>query len=251
MFSKLLRTTLIAICSLLALSILLVLLMRWVNLPYSALMLERQISAKLAGESYTSERIWTPWQSLPDHLKMAVIAAEDQQFDSHHGFDLAAIRAAIAHNQNADSIRGASTISQQVAKNMFLWSARSWPRKGLEVWFTFWIEVLWSKERILEVYLNIAEWGPGIFGAQAAAQYHFNTGAAYLSNQQAYVLAAVLPSPLTRSASQPSAATLQRARWIARQVQQLGASHYLNKLKPKYPEWVNNLSDKADGLFSL
>src|SRR5699024_3980771 len=183
---------------------------------------EQQISAKLTGQPYRSQRTWLAWSKLPDHLKMAVIAAEDQQFAHHHGFDIAAIRAAFAHNRSASTLRGASTLSQQVAKNTFLWSSRSWLRKALEAWFTLWIELLWSKERILEVYLNSAEWGPGIFGAEAAAQYHFNTSAAYLSNQQAYLLAAVLPNPLQRSASKPSSATQQRARWIGQQVRQLG-----------------------------
>lgn len=228
MLSKILRTVLTTLLALLALSILLVLMMRWVNPPASALMLERQLTE----ENYSSQRIWIPWQSLPNNLKMAVIAGEDQQFSEHYGFDLAAIRAALSYNQSGSSIRGASTISQQVAKNTFLWSSRSWPRKALEAWFTLWIELLWDKERILEVYLNSAEWGPGIFGAEAAAQYHFNTTATNLSDQQAYLLAAILPSPLLRSASQPSTATAQRARWIAQQVRQLGSAQYLNKLKP-------------------
>ena len=228
MLGKMLRTLLTTLLVLLALSVLLVLLLRWLNPPVSALMLERQFGE----ENYSSQRTWVPWQSLPNNLKMAVIAGEDQQFSEHYGFDLAAIRAALSYNQSSSSIRGASTISQQVAKNTFLWSSRSWPRKALEAWFTLWIEVLWSKERILEVYLNSAEWGPGIFGAEAAAQYHFNTTADKLSNQQAYLLAAILPSPLLRSASQPSAATAQRARWIAQQVRQLGSTQYLNKLSP-------------------
>lgn len=251
MLRKLFRTLLLTLLTCMALSIILVLLLRWVNLPFSALMLERQIEAKLSGQNYTAKRIWQPWHTLPDHLKMAVIAAEDQQFSSHHGFDLAAIRAALRYNQQGSSIRGASTLSQQVAKNTFLWSSRSWPRKILEAWFTAWIELLWSKERILEVYLNSAEWGPGIFGAQAAAQYHFNTGAAYLSIQQSYLLAAILPSPLKRSASQPSAATQQRARWIRRQVQQLGASNYLHALKPSYPGWILTLGTQARSVFSF
>ena len=244
MLRKLFRTLLLTLICAMALSIFLVLIMRWVNVPYSALMIERQLEAHFAGEDYSAKRIWQPWNILPDHLKMAVIAAEDQQFSNHYGFDIEAIRAALAFNQQGNSIRGASTISQQVAKNTFLWSSRSWPRKALEAWFTLWIELLWSKERILEVYLNSAEWGPGIFGAQAAAQYHFNTSAAYLSNQQAYLLAAVLPNPLQRSASKPSTATQQRARWIGQQVRQLGGSHYLNSLKPVYPEWFQNSSDK-------
>ena len=240
---KLLRLLLFTVLGGAVLSIALVLLLRWVDPPVSALMLERQLTAKISGQTYSAERTWKPWHTLPDHLKMAVIAAEDQLFATHYGFDVEAIRAALNYNEQNNNIRGASTLSQQVAKNTFLWSSRSWTRKALEAWFTAWIELLWNKERILEVYLNSAEWGPGIFGAEAAAQYHFNTGAAYLTNQQAYVLAAVLPSPLTRSAGQPSAATQQRAQWIARQVRQLGSSHYLNSLKPMHSEWLPPISE--------
>lgn len=245
------RSAVKTLLALMLLSILLVLSIRWLNPPFSALMLEQQISAKLTGQSYQSQRTWIPWQNLPDNLKMAVIAGEDQQFASHYGFDIAAIRAAIAHNQSSSSIRGASTLSQQVAKNTFLWSSRSWLRKALEAWFTVWIELLWSKERILEVYLNSAEWGPGVFGAEAAAQYHFHRSAPYLSNQQAYLLAAVLPSPLTRSPSQPSAATARRAQWIGKQVQQLGASHYLKQLKSSEATWFSTLKNKSAEFFSF
>jgi len=228
---KTFRYTALTLLVLTVLSILAVLSVRWINPPFSALMLEQQIRATLTGQPYRSQRTWLAWNKLPDNLKMAVIAAEDQQFAHHHGFDIAAIRAAFAHNRSTNTIRGASTLSQQVAKNTFLWSSRSWLRKALEAWFTVWVELLWSKERILEVYLNSAEWGPGIFGAEAAAQYHFQISAAYLSNQQAYLLAAVLPSPLTRNPSQPSAATAQRAQWISKQVQQLGAGYYLKQLE--------------------
>lgn len=251
MLRKFFRSTLLMLLALMALSVLLVLSLRWITPPFSALMLEQQLSAKLAGQRYQSQRTWTPWQSIPDNLKMAVIAGEDQQFANHHGFDIDAIRAAIAHNQSNNSIRGASTLSQQVAKNTFLWSSRSWLRKALEAWFTVWIELLWSKERILEVYLNSAEWGPGIFGAEAAAQYHFQISAPYLSNQQAYLLAAVLPSPLTRSPSQPSAATAQRARWISKQVQQLGAGHYLKQLEPTDSTWFSTVRHTLANLFSF
>ena len=231
MFRKVARKFSIILLILLSLSVLWVLALRWVNPPASALMVEQQIKALLNGQEYNSQRPWTPWAQLPDNLKMAVIAAEDQQFAEHYGFDLPAIRAALSYNSSNQRIRGASTISQQVAKNTFLWSSRSWIRKAFEAWFTLWVEVFWSKERILEVYLNSAEWGPGVFGAEAAARYHFNTSATTLSNQQAYLLAAILPSPLKRSASQPSAATARQAQWIARQVRQLGAGHYLKQLK--------------------
>ncbi len=184
MLRKLFRTLILTLICIMAFSILLVLIMRWVNLPYSALMLERQLEAYFAGEDYHATRIWQPWHTLPDHLKMAVIAAEDQQFASHYGFDLAAIRAALTYNQQSKSIRGASTISQQVAKNTFLWSSRSWTRKALEAWFTLWIELLWSKERILEVYLNSAEWGAWGFRRSSCGALSFQYRRC-LSNQSA------------------------------------------------------------------
>jgi monofunctional biosynthetic peptidoglycan transglycosylase len=161
---------------------------------------------------------------------MAVIAAEDQKFAEHWGFDVAAIRAALRHNERGGALRGASTLSQQVAKNLFLWSGRSWPRKALEAWFTGLIELLWPKQRILEVYLNSVEWGDGIFGAQAAARHHFAVDAPRLNAQQASQLAAVLPNPRRWSAGRPDRYVLNRAAWIRQQMRQLGGSRYLQRL---------------------
>ncbi|OEC35092.1 monofunctional biosynthetic peptidoglycan transglycosylase [Pseudomonas cuatrocienegasensis] len=218
-------------------SCLLVLVLRWVPPPGSALMVERKIESWIDGKPIDLQRTWVSWDALPDDLKMAVIAAEDQKFAEHWGFDVAAIQAALAHNQAGGSVRGASTLSQQVAKNLFLWSGRSWLRKGIEVWFTGLVELLWPKQRILEVYLNSAEWSEGVFGAEAAAHHHFNTGASYLSARQASLLAAVLPNPREWSASRPSAYVNQRANWIRQQVRQLGGSHYLTRLGGTYPAW--------------
>ena len=214
-----------------ALSVLLVLVLRWVPPPVTALMIERKVESWSGGDSIDLQRSWRPWKQLPDDLKMSVIAAEDQKFADHWGFDIAAIRAAFEHNERGGSLRGASTLSQQVAKNLFLWSGRSWLRKGLEVWFTGWIELLWPKQRILEVYLNSVEWGSGIFGAEAAAQHHFGIGAPYLSVNQASQLAAVLPNPREWDAGQPGPHVRSRAAWIRKQVRQLGGSGYLNKLQ--------------------
>ncbi|SFA86930.1 monofunctional biosynthetic peptidoglycan transglycosylase [Azotobacter beijerinckii] len=211
-------------------SLLLVLTLRWLPPPGSALMVERELESWLDGRPLELRREWRPWEELPDDLKMAVIAAEDQHFAEHWGFDLAAIRAALKHNELGGTLRGASTLSQQVAKNLFLWSGRSWLRKGIETWFTALIELCWPKQRILEVYLNSAEWGDGIFGAEAAARHHFGIGAPYLSTRQASLLAAVLPNPRERSASAPSAYVGHRANWIARQIRQLGGSAYLERL---------------------
>lgn len=219
------------LCWLAALSVLLVLVLRWVPPPFTALMIERKLESWHTGESIDLQRHWRPWGELPDDLKIAVIAAEDQKFARHWGFDVAAIRAALAHNGRGGSLRGASTLSQQVAKNLFLWSGRSWARKGLEAWFTAWIELLWSKQRILEVYLNSVEWGDGIFGAEAAARHHFGVGAPSLSARQASQLAAVLPNPRAWSAGQPSAYVANRAAWIRQQVRQLGGNAYLRTLQ--------------------
>ncbi|MGE8361881.1 monofunctional biosynthetic peptidoglycan transglycosylase [Pseudomonas sp.] len=209
----------------------LVLLFRWVPPPGTALMVERKVESWIDGQPIDLQRTWRPWRELPDDLKLAVIAAEDQKFADHWGFDIGAIQAAISHNQQGGSVRGASTLSQQVAKNLFLWSGRSWLRKGIEVWFTGLIELLWPKQRILEVYLNSAEWGVGVFGAEAAAQHHFGKGAPYLSRQQASLLAAVLPNPREWSASRPGSDVSRRAGWIRQQMWQLGGSHYLNRLQ--------------------
>lgn len=141
-----------------AASVVLVAVLRWVPPPGTMVMVERKVGSWVDGQPIDLQRDWRSWEQLPDSLKVAVIAGEDQHFAEHHGFDLPAIQQALAHNERGGSIRGASTLSQQVAKNVFLWSGRSWLRKGLEAWFTLLIETLWTKQRILEVYLNSAEW---------------------------------------------------------------------------------------------
>ncbi len=214
-------------------SVALVLVFRVVPPPGTALMVERKIESWIDGEPIDLQRDWEPWDRISDDLKVAVIAGEDQKFASHHGFDFTAIQAALAHNERGGTIRGASTLSQQVAKNQFLWSGRSWLRKGLEVWFTALIELFWSKERILEVYLNSAEWDEGVFGAQAAARHHFGVDASRLSRQQASLLAAVLPNPRNWSASRPSTYVARRAGWIRQQMSQLGGDGYLQQLQSR------------------
>lgn len=227
---------------LLCLSVVPVVLFRWVPVPGSMIMVERWVQARMDGTPISLQHQWKPYREIPDHMKMAVIAAEDQNFAHHHGFDMAAIRAAVEHNRQGGRLRGASTISQQTAKNVFLWSGRSWLRKGLESWYTLWIELLWPKQRILEVYLNVAEWDEGVFGVEAAAQHHFGRGASYLSTQQAATLAAVLPNPRNWSASQPSAHVQRRALWIQRQINQLGGPHYLREMEKgqqwSRPDWL-------------
>ncbi len=212
------------------LSLLLVLPWRWIDPPLTALMAERQTSAWLEQQPLDIQHSWRPWTELPDSLKLAVLAAEDQKFPQHHGFDTGAILAAFRHNSAGGALRGASTISQQVAKNMFLWSGRSWLRKGLEAWFTLLLESCWSKQRILEIYLNSAEWDRGIFGAQAAARHYFGADASHLTLQQASLLAAILPDPVGRDAAHPAPQGRARASWIRQQIRQLGGARYLDRL---------------------
>jgi len=211
-------------------SVAVVVIFRFVPPPGTMLMVERKIESWVEGEPIDLQRSWRAWDEISDDLKVAVIAGEDQKFAEHWGFDIAAIRAAFVHNEEGGSLRGASTLSQQVAKNVFLWSGRSWLRKGLEAWFTGLIEIFWSKQRILEVYLNSAEWDEGVFGAEAAARHHFDVGAPYLSRQQASLLAAVLPNPRNWSASRPSPYVARRAGWIRKQMSQLGGNDYLVRL---------------------
>ena len=173
---------------------------------------------------------WVSLKEISPHLLIAVVAAEDQKFPNHYGFDLKAIQSALEENKNKKKLRGASTITQQVAKNAFLWSKKSLFRKGIEAYFTLLIETLWPKWRILEVYLNIAEFGPNIFGAKNAAFTHFKKSTAQLTKHEASILAAVLPSPHKLNASKPSGYVLQRAEYILNQADYLGGVGYLKSI---------------------
>jgi monofunctional glycosyltransferase len=183
--------------------------------PFTPLMVKRlyQQSTDPKREMRLSKD-WTSIEHISDAMQIAVLCAEDQAFLEHEGFDLKAIQKALKHNKRSKRQRGASTISQQTAKNVFLWPTRSWLRKGFEVYFTTLIEAIWSKERIIEVYLNVAEWGDGIYGAEAAAQHYFNKPAAQLNREEAALLAAVLPGPLKYSVKNPSDYIRKRQRWI-------------------------------------
>ncbi len=205
-----------------------VLLLRVVDPPTSAFMLERAWQAFRAGDvDFELRYAWVDWDALSPYLPVALVAAEDQNFPTHSGFDLEAIDQALASNARGGRMRGASTISQQVAKNMFLWGGRSWLRKGIEAWYTLLIEAFWSKQRILEVYANIAEFGDGIYGAEAAAQAFFAKPAQRLTAQESARLAAVLPSPKRYSVRSPSPYVQRRAAWIAQQARNLGGPVYL------------------------
>jgi len=214
----LLRAALLAVGA----SVALVLLLRWVPPPTSAFMLAERVSAMAGGDfGYSNAYDWEPLERISPHAAMAAIAAEDQQFPFHAGFDFESIRKAVQHNAKSKRKRGASTISQQVAKNLFLWSGRSWVRKGLEVWFTVLIEAAWPKERILEVYLNVAEFGRGTWGVQAAAQKFFGKDAARLTRREAATLAAVLPNPKRFRVDRPSPYVQRRRDWIMAQMRAL------------------------------
>lgn len=165
---------------------------------------------------------WVSLQRLSPHLQLAVVCAEDQDFLEHEGFDFEAIEKAYKYNKTHKRKRGASTISQQTAKNVFLWPNRSWLRKGLEVYFTFLIETLWSKERIMTAYLNSIEFGDGIYGAEAAARYYFQKSARDINRQEAALLASVLPNPLIYKANAPSDHVRDRQRWVLSQMRMWG-----------------------------
>jgi monofunctional glycosyltransferase len=212
-------------------SVLAVLSLRWINPPFTAFMAEAQIAAWTSRDSnYVFRNSWVDLDRISPNLPLAVVASEDQKFPEHWGFDVAAIEKAYALNQHSHKVRGASTISQQVAKNLFLWSGRSYFRKGLEAYFTLLIESLWPKRRILEVYLNIAEFGYGTYGAEAAAQRFFHKPAARLTRGDCAVLAAVLPNPERLFAAAPSRYVQQRREWILGQMQALGGTEMLGDI---------------------
>ena len=209
-----------------------VLLLRWLRPLTSAFMVEARVAAWRAQDhSYRTDFRWVSLEQISPHMAIAVIASEDQQFPFHAGFDLNSIRAAVRASEHGGRLRGASTISQQVAKNLFLWPGHSFLRKGLEAYFTVLIETLWPKERILEMYLNIAQFGNGIYGVQAAAQRFWHKPALHLTSAEAALLAAVLPNPLRLHADRPSHYVLMRRDWILAQMRDLGGPAYLRALE--------------------
>jgi monofunctional biosynthetic peptidoglycan transglycosylase len=216
----------------LACVLLLILMLRWVNPPTSAFMLGTRLAALASGDrGYATHYQWVDLEHISPQAALAVIAAEDQQFPFHAGFDFKSIREAVRHNAGSRHVRGASTISQQVAKNLFLWSGQSYIRKGLEAALTVLIERCWPKERILEVYLNIAEFGRGYYGVQASAQHFFREDARRLDRADSALLAAVLPNPRRYRVEAPSPYVLARRDWIAQQMAGLGGTAYLNRLE--------------------
>jgi monofunctional biosynthetic peptidoglycan transglycosylase len=203
-------------------SLSLVILFKWVPVPVTPLMVIRCAQQVKEGKPLKLKHDWVPEKKISDNLRLAVICSEDQNFVTHSGFDLEAIDKAIKESKTRKRVRGASTISQQTAKNVFLWPGRSWIRKGFEVWFTALIELLWSKERILQVYLNSIEMGNGIYGAEAAAGFYFRTAAVKLSARQSAAIAAILPNPRKYNAANPGPYVSGRIGWIMEQMQQYG-----------------------------
>lgn len=226
---RILSRALQALGLILAVTLLATLVLRWIRPITTAVMMERRVDAWRAGRAYRTDYRWVPWNRISPQAALAVIASEDQNFATHHGFDVEAIQRALDAHDHGERLRGASTISQQVTKNVFLWSGRSFIRKGLEASLTALIELTWSKRRILEVYLNVVELGDGVFGVEAASQRYFHKPASRLSPEEAALLAAVLPNPLRLKAARPSAYVEERRAWILQQMGQLGGTAYIRR----------------------
>jgi monofunctional biosynthetic peptidoglycan transglycosylase len=226
-----LRIALSCILGAVLLSILAVATLRFIDPWTSSVMLREHIDSWFDGDPrpFVLRQQWRDYDAISQQLALAVVASEDQRFPEHWGFDFRQIRQALDEADNGGRSRGASTITQQVAKNLFLWNGRSWVRKGAEAWFTVLIELLWPKQRILEIYLNIAEMGPGIYGAEAAARAFFGKPAVGLSRAEAARIAAVLPNPRRMSAARPGPYVLRRQAEIQRQMAALGGTAWLRK----------------------
>jgi monofunctional biosynthetic peptidoglycan transglycosylase len=230
MLKRLSKAIACAVVGAIGLSIALVLALRWLPPPTSAFMLQRSLAKLVSRQGAPLRYHWTGWAQISPSMRIAVVAAEDQKFPRHWGFDFESIAEAIEDHGPGRRVRGASTITQQVARNLFLWSGRSYVRKGLEAYFTVLLELLWSKRRILEVYLNLAEFGDGIYGVHAASKTFFGKHPSQLTQAEAALLAAVLPNPKQLHANTPSPYVEERAHWIEGQMEQLGGPAYLRAL---------------------
>lgn len=223
---RVLRFSLYALLSFVAVSVLLVLPLRWVNPTTTAFMLQDDADGPVLYE-------WVDWEDIGLAPKLAVVAAEDQRFADHFRIDVGAIKKAVAEQDQRGSLRGASTISQQTAKNLFLWSGRSFVRKGLEAWMTVVVEICLPKQRILEIYLNIAELGPGIYGVGAAGRNYFGRTPTGINFEQAALLAAVLPNPTRLKVNNPSDYVRERQSWILTQMERLRREGWITRLADK------------------
>ena len=229
MIKKLFKFLFKLIFWLLAIPIIGVIVFKWVPVPATPLMAVRYLEQKKAEESTVWKHDWVSIDKISKNLQLAVICSEDQNFLKHNGFDMKAIEKAFDSNQKGKKVRGASTISQQTAKNVFLLPQRSWLRKGLEAYVTFFMELIWSKERIMEVYLNSIEMGNGVYGAEAAAQYWFKKSASQLTKSEAAAIAAILPQPLKYRANPATPYIANRKLWILKQMSFFGTLNYDTK----------------------
>jgi len=234
--TRLLRALLWALASWFVVTEAMVIVLRFVPPGTSAFMIERRLAAWRQGETHFHLRYrWVPWSRISKQVPLAMVASEDQNFPFHHGFDFGSIRKAIDTAEDGGRLRGASTISQQTAKNLFLWGGRNFVRKGLEAYFTVLLEATWPKRRILEVYVNIVELGNGIYGVDAASHAFFRTVPSRLDAHQAALMAAVLPNPRRLHVDRPSDYVLRRVAWIEQQMQQLGGTGYVTDKHPPHP----------------
>src|SRR5690349_7823090 len=229
---RLFRWGAIAVIALIVITALPVVLMRWWD-PFSSAFMMAAKMEHASEKDYTTRYSWVDLDHISPYTALAVIASEDQLFPFHTGFDMKSIREAVRQNAHRKRPRGASTISQQVAKNLFLWNGASYVRKGIEAYLTVLIEALWPKERILEVYLNIAQFGPGVYGVEAASTKFWRKHAARLTRAESATLAAVLPNPVRMHAERPSLYVASRRDWILGQMRGLGGKQYLEEVAPE------------------
>jgi monofunctional biosynthetic peptidoglycan transglycosylase len=229
---RVLRGLALAVLAWGAVTVATVIAFRWIDPPFTMFMLADRAQAFVSREQdYEFAHDWVEWDRISKEAALAVVASEDQQFPFHRGFDFKQIDKALRDRERGRRVRGASTITQQVAKNIYLWRGQSWVRKGLEAGITVLIETFWSKQRILEVYLNVAEFGRGTYGVQAASQRYFRKDAARLRRPEAALLAAVLPAPTRMRVAAPSRYVKRRQAAIQRQMYALGGTAYLAQLR--------------------
>lgn len=229
---------------------LLIVLLRWVNPPFTAFTLQEDWD-KLGKERYSLRDNWISNNKIPDHLKLAVVASEDQRFYEHWGLDLTAIDKALQEKENSGRIRGASTITQQVAKNLFLWPAQSYFRKGIEAGIAVLIELFWTKDRILEMYFNIAEFGPGMYGVNTASEFYYNKSASDLIPTESARMATVLPNPKLIEPDPPSDYVMERSQWILRNMEQLSGLTFLPKNEPVSQPESDSLDFQSDSIIVI
>ena len=230
--ARLLRGFLLALAAWAAVTIATVVALRWVDPPTTSFIVQGRVAeffARTPGYRFGHE--WRDWDRISKNAALAVVAAEDQRFPVHRGFDFRQIDKALQDRERGRRVRGASTITQQVAKNLFLWPGQSWLRKALEAGITVLIELAWPKRRILEVYLNVAEFGRGTWGVQAASRRFFRKDASRLTRAEAALLAAVLPAPKRFRADAPSSYVRRRQAWIEQQMASLGGTSYVANLR--------------------